>query len=524
MMLALQRMGMARRLVLIVASALVGILLMAATALVTERGLLLEERRRAVRHTVETAHALVAHQHALAKTGAVDDAEAQKRARAALASLRYGGDEYFFVNDMQVRMVMHPIKPELDGKDLSQHQDPAGKRLFVEFVETVKAHGAGFVSYKWPKPGHSEPVDKLTYVKGFAPWGWVIGSGVYIDTIDAAIAERLMLFAVAAMVLAGLLGLLGWAVSHSLITQLGGEPADAASAASRIAAGDLGVDIRIAAHDTSSLMFALRSMRDGLSGLVKGVRHGAESVATASGEIAQGNLDLSQRTERQATALQETSASMVRLGHTVCHSADNARQANQLAQGASSVASRGGEEVAQVVQTMKGIHDSAKKIADITGVVDAIAFQTNILALNAAVEAARAGEQGRGFAVVASEVRSLAGRSATAAREIKQLIGESVAQADHGSAQVDQARDTMAAVVQSIRRVTDLMQEISSASAEQSQGVTQVGQNVSQMDTATQQNAALVEESAAAAESLRLQAERLVQAVAVFNLAPAGAE
>jgi methyl-accepting chemotaxis protein len=259
-------------------------------------------------------------------------------------------------------------------------------------------------------------------------------------------------------------------------------------------------------------------MQASLMSVVSNVRANSESVATASAQIAQGNQDLSQRTEEQASALQETAASMEQLSSTVKQNADNARQANQLAQGATGVAVKGGEVVSQVVTTMKGINDSSKKIADIISVIDGIAFQTNILALNAAVEAARAGEQGRGFAVVASEVRNLAGRSAEAAKEIKQLITASVERVEHGTALVDQAGETMTEVVGAIQRVTDIMGEISAASIEQSAGVSQVGEAVSQMDQVTQQNAALVEESAAAAESLKSQARALVQAVAFFNL------
>ena len=267
---------------------------------------------------------------------------------------------------------------------------------------------------------------------------------------------------------------------------------------------------------------ALSNMKDNLSNIVGNVRQNAEGVATASAQIAQGNADLSQRTEEQASSLEETAASMEELSSTVKQNSENAKQANQLALGASTVAIKGGEVVGQVVQTMKGINDSSKKIADIISVIDGIAFQTNILALNAAVEAARAGEQGRGFAVVASEVRSLAGRSADAAKEIKSLITASVERVEQGTALVDQAGVTMAEVVSSIKRVTDIMSEISAASAEQSAGVTQVGQAITQMDEVTQQNAALVEESAAAAESLKGQAQQLVDAVSVFKLSQDG--
>ncbi len=289
-----------------------------------------------------------------------------------------------------------------------------------------------------------------------------------------------------------------------------------------IAQGDLTRPIHVEGKDeVAKLLQALSAMKDKLAEVVSGVRENSEGVATASAQIAQGNNDLSQRTEEQASALEETAASMEQLSSTVKQNADNARQANQLALSASTVAVSGGEVVGRVVDTMKGINDSSKKIVDIISVIDSIAFQTNILALNAAVEAARAGEQGRGFAVVASEVRNLAQRSAEAAKEIKKLISNSVERVEQGSALVDQAGTTMQEVVTSIRRVTDIMGEISAASTEQSAGVTQVGEAVSQMDQVTQQNAALVEESAAAAESLKVQAEQLVSAVAVFKLAHA---
>jgi methyl-accepting chemotaxis protein len=270
--------------------------------------------------------------------------------------------------------------------------------------------------------------------------------------------------------------------------------------------------------EIGDLQRAVEQLRTSLGRTVGSVRVNAESVASASSQIALGNQDLSQRTEEQASALQQTSATMTELSQTVRHNADNAQQADQLARGASEAAARGGQVVGQVVDTMTAINDSSRRIADIIGTIDGIAFQTNILALNAAVEAARAGEQGRGFAVVAGEVRSLAGRSAEAAREIKTLITRSVEQVEQGSTLVDQAGQRMEDIVAAIGRVSDIVGEISSASSEQSKGVNQVGDAVTQMDQVTQQNAALVEESAAAAESLKQQARQLVEAVAVFKL------
>ncbi len=293
----------------------------------------------------------------------------------------------------------------------------------------------------------------------------------------------------------------------------------AVNMADQLAQGNLAVPVILSGNDeTIQLLTAMSRMQTSFGGIVKNVKINAESVAIASAEIAQGNQDLSSRTEQQACALEQTAASMEELSATVKQNADNARQANQLAVNASSVAIKGGEVVGQVIDTMKGINESSRKISDIIQVIDGIAFQTNILALNAAVEAARAGEQGRGFAVVASEVRSLAGRSAEAAKEIKSLISASVDCVEQGTALVNQAGTTMTEVVVSIRRVTDIMGEISAASNEQALGVTQVGQAVGQMDQATQQNASLVEEMAAAASSLKSRAQALVQEVSVFRL------
>jgi len=287
-----------------------------------------------------------------------------------------------------------------------------------------------------------------------------------------------------------------------------------------VAHGDLSQHLHMDGSDEiAQLVGSLGRMNEGLHQMVRQVRQTSEGIQTAAEEVALGNNDLSARTEQQASALQQTASSMEELSSTVKQNADSARQANQLAQSASTVATQGGEVVGQVVETMKGINDSSRKIADIISVIDGIAFQTNILALNAAVEAARAGEQGRGFAVVASEVRSLAGRSAEAAKEIKSLISASVERVELGTAMVDKAGETMTEVVSSIRRVTDIMGEISAASTEQSAGVAQVGEAVTHIDHATQQNAALVEEMAAAASGLKGQAQQLVQVVAAFRLA-----
>ncbi|WP_394791570.1 methyl-accepting chemotaxis protein [Rhodoferax sp.] len=329
-------------------------------------------------------------------------------------------------------------------------------------------------------------------------------------------ANRVLASVAAASVLLSIA--LAFFISRNLLLQLGGQPAEVAAMATSISNADLSSAIVLRPGDAHSVVSAMARMQASLTQIVQSIRQGADGVATASSEIAQGNHDLSARTEHQASALEQTAASMEELSSTVKQNADSARTANQLAMSASTVAVRGGEVVGKVVETMKGINDSSRKIADIISVIDGIAFQTNILALNAAVEAARAGEQGRGFAVVASEVRSLASRSADAAKEIKSLISASVQRVEQGVVLVDQAGSTMTEVVGSIRRVTEIMGEISAASSEQSTGVSQIGEAVTQMDQVNQQNAALVEQMAAAASGLKSQASDLVRVVAVFNL------
>lgn len=337
-------------------------------------------------------------------------------------------------------------------------------------------------------------------------------SGSEVDDAAAATVVIVASLVVLSMLMGGLMAF--W-----IIRSITGPLNRAVKATSEVAKGNLAFEIpHEGKSETGQLLDALSQMKQQLATIVKGVRLNAESVATASTQISQGNLDLSGRTEEQASALEQTAASMEQLSSTVKQNADNASQANQLARSASEIAAKGGEAVSGVVRTMRGIEDSSKRIGEIIQVIDGIAFQTNILALNAAVEAARAGEQGRGFAVVASEVRSLAHRSADAAKQIKNLIEESVNRVSEGSSLVDSAGATMAGVVESIKRVTDIMGEISSASREQSAGVEQVSDAVTQMDQVTQQNAALVEESAAAAESLMQQAGRLLSEISFFKL------
>ncbi|MGV7207446.1 Cache 3/Cache 2 fusion domain-containing protein [Oxalobacteraceae bacterium A2-2] len=406
-------------------------------------------------------------------------------------------------------LLVHPSK---EGVNLLDAKSSDGRSFIKEMLEKTE----GSMVYDWADKDGAKPREKLVTFDMFKGWGWLMVGSVYTDEITSEASQLRNRYA-----LLGLLSLGVFAVALFLLVRANvTRPlARAEQAAERIAEGDLDVHVEIRNKDEIGLLLrALNSISRNLSGVVGQVRRGAEQIASASTEIATGNLDLSSRTEEQASSLEKTAASMEQLSSAVKHNADNAAQANQLAQAASDIAARGGVVVAQVVDTMGSINDSSRKIVDIISVIDGIAFQTNILALNAAVEAARAGEQGRGFAVVASEVRTLAQRSATAAKEIKALIDDSVGKVAAGSKQVEQAGSTMQEVVDSVRRVTDIMGEITSASEEQRAGIVQVHDAVAQMDGVTQQNAALVEEAAAAAQALQDQAAELAQVVQIFKL------
>jgi methyl-accepting chemotaxis protein len=492
-----------------------------------DRELRLEERKTQLHDAGDMALSITKEYAAMAASGAMPEADAKKQALLRIKALRYGKTGYITVLSPSA-VLMHPLKSDLDGTDPAKLVDPNGVALAIEGIRLVQQQGEGFTRYEWPKPGakSNKPQPKLSFNNGYQPWGWAFQTGTYIDDLDDAFVHDLSvsaaLLAVVGLLLTGVVAL----IVRSALRTIGGEPEAAAEIARQIAAGNLDAHVPVAVNDDSSLMAAMRTMRDGLANIVSQVRQATDTISTASSEIASGNMDLSTRTEQQAGALQQTASSMEELTSTVRQNADNARQADTMAGSASGIAVRGGEVVARVVGTMEDIHAASKKIVDIIGVIDGIAFQTNILALNAAVEAARAGEQGRGFAVVASEVRSLAQRSAAAAKEIKALIDDSVGKVDAGTRLVGEAGATMREVVGSVQKVTDLVAEISAASSEQTGGIEQVNRAIAEMDNATQQNAALVEEAAAAAHAMQEQAARLSELVRVFRMkgeAPAAA-
>jgi methyl-accepting chemotaxis protein len=511
-------MSLNRKLWLALALVWIGLLGVGAWSAYETRATMLDERKAGIANLVDSAAGIVKAYHALAQSGTLPEADAKRDALASLAAMRYGDSGYVFVMDSKPVVLMHPTLPKLVNTQVGDYLDPDGKPLFVTILNAAKATGSGFAEYRGRLPHSETAVPKISYVTRFAPWDWNISSGVFLKDIDTIYYRTLLGHLAVVFVIGFVISAAMLVIIRNVRGSLGGEPDEAAALAARIAQGDLTQPVPVRAGDRTSMMAAMHDMQARLQATIGGIRQSAESIASASRQISAGNDDLSQRTEEQAASLEETAASMEQLTATVKQNADNARQASGLANNASDIARTGSDVVNRVIGTMGEIDDSSRKIADIIGVIEGIAFQTNILALNAAVEAARAGEQGRGFAVVAGEVRSLAQRSATAAKEIRELIVDSVERVRNGSTLVGQAGTTMGEILQAVARVTDIMGEIAAASEEQASGITQVGRAVTQMDQVTQQNAALVEEAAAAAASLQEQAARLRDAVGAFRV------
>ena len=506
----------------LVSVSVAGMCLFTAVSFVQLRNSVVEGRKAALVSAVQSARSIVAGMQDRAAKGQMTPADAQKAAKEALRVSRFGanGQDYFYVYSSQALGVMHPFKSEWEGQPL------IGKAIDRNGLDIIKAvidgagrskDGTAFVETLFPKPGSAEPVPKLQYVTSVKGWDWIVGAGVYMDEVNAQVREALLESLAFAAALLLTIGGIGYVVARSVLRQVGGDPANAMAAMNEVAAGNLAV--RVDDHIPGSMLHGLSQMILSLRHTVAQVRNSTDSIATASGQIAAGNQDLSARTEQAAANLQQTAASMDELTGTVAQTSDAAHKANELASAASAAAAQGGEVVAQVVSTMHDINASSRRIGDIIGVIDGIAFQTNILALNAAVEAARAGEQGRGFAVVATEVRGLAQRSANAAKEIKTLIEASLERVESGSRLVNEAGASMTEIVARVERVNAIINEIAHAAGEQSSGIGQVNLAVTQLDQMTQQNAALVEESAAAAESLKEQARCLSDVVQVFRLA-----
>jgi len=480
-----------------------------------------DARRQALADVIDMAHSLIAGVQAEVQAGRLTQEAGQAQAVARVGSLKYSaGAGYVTIVLTDSVVLNNPASPKVNGKNMADFKDAKGNFIYRDIAAAGgSSSGAGFIRYWWPRPGAEVPSAKMSYVKRYAPWGWDLVAGDYVDDIEHNFHAALIKSSVALAVLGLLITVIAGTVTRNVLRTIGGEPEEAAGIARRIAAGDLTrpADNRSPSAE-GSVLHAIEQMRQQLEALVARIHASARSITGSVREIAGGSLDLSSRTEAQASSLQQTAASMEELTATVKQNAEHARQVSDLAASASSIAEQGGNVVQQVVDTMREIDASSRKIADIIGVIDAIAVQTNLLALNAAVEAARAGENGRGFAVVAAEVRTLAQRSASAAKDIKRLILDSATTVQAGSQRADQAGTTMRDVVTRVRNVSGIVAEIASASHEQGNGIEQVNQALVQMDQATQQNASLAEQSTAATQLLQQAVGDLIETVQVFKL------
>ncbi|WP_051481713.1 methyl-accepting chemotaxis protein [Paraburkholderia nodosa] len=483
------------------------------------REIRLEERKFDLVHTTQIALATIAMYAKKASAGELSNDEARRGAMDVIRNMRYGesGSGYFSIVNSKGVVLMYPFDASLQNRPLSE-LSPKVAAIVQAQIDTAARTGSGFQRFDYPKEtsGVTTNAARIAYIDTYRPWDWIINTSLFVDDIDAAFYSNLLqslgLCAVVALAMSSVVVVL----NRSIVRTVGGDPGYAVAIAGQIAENDLTASIVTMPNDRVSLLYSMKRMQANLSGAINGVKTCAESIASAAAQISAGDRDLSRRTEQQAASLEETAASMAELSSRVIQNADNVRQASQLAAQAVQVAERSSGVVSRVVNAMGSIDASSGRIAEIVGIIESIAFQTNILALNAAVEAARAGEQGRGFAVVASEVRSLAQRSSSASKEIRGLIQDSVGHVRSGVEFVNAAGASMDEIMQAIQRVTDLMGEIAAASAEQSHGIDQVNRAVSEMDRTTQHNAAYVEEAAAATQSLDDQSKRLVAMIAGF--------
>lgn len=492
---------LSRKLAVLVVLAIAGVLMSIFIGLVQLREHLLEDRKLKTRHVVEVAVGVIEHFQKLEAGGQLAPEAARQAALDAVRGLRYEKTEYFFINDMSSRSLMHPTQPQLQGKDLSDTRDPTGKRLFAEFARVVREQGGGFVDYLWPMPGKTEPVPKISYVRGFAPWGWLIGSGIYIDDVDTAF--RAAMIRQGGVVLAVLVVLIGF--STYVVGLIVRPVHEAMRTVEALAEGDLTVRATYVGRDEiGALLGDVGRMSERLKQVVERIVENADQLANASSQVSATAQSLSQSTSEQAASVEETSASVEQMAASIDQNKDNAKTTEGIAVRVADEAASGGRVVRETTEAMR-------QIAERVGIVDEIAYQTNLLALNAAIEAARAGDHGKGFAVVAAEVRKLAERSQIAAQEIGTLASGSVGKANEAAGMLEK-------IVPSIGKTANLVKEIAAASEDQAAGAAQISLAVQQVSQATQHNASASEELSATAVELNSQAVALKETMAFFKV------
>jgi methyl-accepting chemotaxis protein len=534
------------KLLAIIAVVMVSLIVLFGVVLATERSVMLQDRQEKLRNLVELAQGIVSHHEAMARAGTVSKDDAQKAALAALRALRYNKVEYFWVNDMSARIVMHAAKPELDGKDMSDAKDPNGKALFREFVTTA-AKGAGFVDYYWPKPGETEPVAKLSYVAGFEPWGWVIGTGIYLDDVSAAFWAQAIKLLGWGVLIGGVMTFSLLQLHRSLFRLLGGEPAHAAEAARRIAAGDLREPIAARPGDDSSVMAAMAQMHGNLSTMIQELTQQAEQLAQDADTLHDMADKVAGRSQTQSEAAQSIAATIEQMTANAAQIAQSVADAHRATIEADTLAQEGGSVIQKVGEEIDALSDAVHRsgariqeldthTAEINVIVNTIkdiADQTNLLALNAAIEAARAGEQGRGFAVVADEVRKLAERTTASTGEIAGMIGriqgstreavvsmsEGERQATEGVEFASRAGESIARIRDSAQRVTGVVTSINDAVREQTAANDDIANRVVRVAESAEAGAEEVTQTAAAARGLHEMSRAMRESVGRFRLA-----
>ena len=513
--------------------------------LINGKSQMMEDRQAKVRNLVEVAHATLVHYEQQAREGRISVEEAKLSAAAAVRTMRYDQIEYFWINDLNDTMVMHPIKPELEGKKLDQIKDKNGKFLFVEFNKVVKAQGSGFVDYIWPKPGAEEGIPKISFVKGFAPWGWVIGSGIYVDDVDAkfrADAIKLLLWGLA---IGAFIAITSFLVSRNIIRTLGGEPAVASAITRRIAGGDLATPIACGPNDQDSLLANIRIMQDNLRSMVTGIVNNAEQVACSADQLLVASEQVAERARQQSDAASSMAASVEQMAVSIDQVKENAAEAHNISEASGALSDDGASVIHNAASEMRKISEAVQsssqiiedlgrqsdQITSIVNTIKDIADQTNLLALNAAIEAARAGEQGRGFAVVADEVRKLAERTAQSTTEIAGMVSSiqngtrsavssmqaGVEQVGNGVELANQAGDSINRIREGALRVTSVVNDISGSIVEQSIASNDIARKLEIIAQMSEESAAAVRHTADAARQLQALSTSLHQTVSKFR-------